>query len=116
MARSRSAPDPESENGAPSQEDAQQRYDEAQEALQAAAQEAADAGQGLAAAVTQNIPEMEVEVMPNHSISHNDTVYFGEGYPLAPEGHEGGDTLTLEGPTALALLQAGAVRIKGEAQ
>jgi hypothetical protein len=116
MARSRIQPDetPE-ENGGADREEAQRRFDEAQEALQQAQQEAAEAGQGLAATVTQNIPEMGVEVLPGNSVSHNNEVYYGEGYPLAPEGHEGGDRLTLDGPTALALLQAGTVRITGEA-
>lgn len=94
---------------------AEARVEAAQEALRDAQQEAAEASSGLQAATMRNVPTMTVEVMPGSMISHADKAYYGEGYPLAPEGHEGNDSLDLDGPTALALLQTGHVTVKGAA-
>lgn len=94
---------------------ARKRAEEAQDALRAAQEEAAEASSGLAAAVTRDIPTMLVEVRPGNTISHNNESYYGEGYPLAPDGHKGSDTVELDGPTAIALLQAGYVTIRGAA-
>lgn len=94
-------------------QEAEERVREAQAALQEAAQAAAEAGQGLAVTRTRAVPDMAVEVMPGHTISHDGKTYFGEGYTFAPDDHKGNDELTLPGPTALALMQQGAVRIKG---
>lgn len=110
MARSRTEPD-----DSPDAADAEARVEAAQEALREAQQEAADASSGLQAAKTRNVPTMTVEVMPDSMISHNDKAYYGKDYPLAPEGHKSNDTLDLDGPTALALLQTGHVTIKGAA-
>lgn len=95
--------------------EAAKAVEDAQAELLAAQERAAEAGQGLAAARMQNVPEMEVEVVEGSLISHNDKAYYGEGYPLAPDDHKGNDTLKLDGPTALALMQSGHVRIKGAA-
>lgn len=94
---------------------AEERVQKANLALAAAAQEAAEAGAGLSAAVTRDVAPMLVEVNPNNTIGHGDKQYFGEGYPLAPEGHKGNDTVTLEGPVALALMMQGVVTVKGTA-
>lgn len=97
------------------QAEAEKRLAEARTRLEKAQADAAEAGSGLRAVTMQNIPEMEVEVVPGSMISHNDKAYYGEGYALAPEGHEGNDTLSLDGPTALALMQQGYVKIRGTA-
>lgn len=94
-------------------EAAEARLADARERLEQAQLDAAEAGAGLAATVMQNIPEMDVEVLPGNSVSHGDRVFYGEGYPLAPDDHKGNDSLSLDGPTALALMQLGHVRIKG---
>lgn len=95
---------------------AEKRLADARAELEAAQQRAAEAGAGLAAATTRNIPEMEVEVLPGNLVSHEDKAYYGEGYALAPEGHEGNDRLTLDGPTALSLMQQGHVTLVGVSQ
>lgn len=95
--------------------EARARLEEAQGKLAEAAREAAEATSGLQAVTTRNIPEMEVEVLPGNTVSHNGESYYGEGYPLAPEGHKGNDTLSLDGPTAIALMQSGHVTVKGAA-
>jgi hypothetical protein len=97
------------------QAEAKKRLADAQAALEEARQEAADAGAGLAAVTTRGIPEMIVEVAPGNTVSHDGETYYGEGYPFAPEGHKGNDELSLDGPTAIALMQGGHVRVKGAA-
>ena len=86
---------------------------EAQGRLAQAQQEAAEAQQGLAATVTQNIPPITVVVNKGCVVGHEDKSYYGEGYALAPEGHTGSDEVELSGPSAIALVQAGIVTIKG---
>lgn len=61
----------------------------------------ADEETGLAVQKTQNVPRLLVEVNENNEVSHE-----GEHF-LA------GKTLALDGPTALALFQAGHVSIRG---
>jgi hypothetical protein len=68
---------------------------------------------GLPVSVTRDVPPITVEVLPGNTVSEGDQVYYGEGYPFAPEGHTGNDQVTLDGPTAIALVQAGHVRIVG---
>lgn len=94
--------------------DAEAKLADARARLEEAQQAAAEAGSGLAAVTTRNIPEMEVEVLPGNTVSHNGVTYYGEGYSIAPDEHAG-SRLTVDGPTALALMQAGHVRIAGAA-
>lgn len=88
---------------------------EAQAEATAAQERALQAGQGLVAAKMRRVPEMEVEVLPGEHISHGDKSYYGEGATHAPEGHTGNDTLKLDGPTAISLMQLGHVTIRGAA-
>lgn len=81
---------------------AQEKLEEAQKKLAVAQEEAAAAG-AVAAAVTRDIPEMVVEVLPGGEVKHGDKLYTE------------GETLSLAGPTAVALLQGGYVSIKGSA-
>jgi hypothetical protein len=83
---------------------AEERLAEAQEKLAAAQEEAAEANQGLVAMVTRDVPRVLVEVKEGHNVSDVTT----------QEMKYGGDTLELDGPTAIALMQAGQVIIKGE--
>jgi hypothetical protein len=53
----------------------------------------------LAVSVTQGVPEIRVRVAPNNTVSHE-----GEAYAE-------GDELTLDGPTAIAWMQAGHVEL-----
>lgn len=97
------------------EKEAAERLREATAVAAAANEAAAEAGQGLAAAKMTRVPEMTVEVLPGQHVSHGDVSYYGEGYSHAPEGHTGNDTLTLDGPTAISLMQLGHVQIKGAA-
>jgi hypothetical protein len=105
----------EAKKGDTEREAAEKRMADARVTLAAAAQEAAEAGSGLAAATMRDIPDVIVEVLPNNSVSHNDKTYYGVGYPFAPDGHTKADTLKLEGPTAMALMASGHVVIQGTA-
>lgn len=60
--------------------------------------------EGLDAQVTRAIPNIIVEVLPGNSASH-------QGKP-----HAEGDTFEVEGPTAIALVQAGHVKIVGSVE
>lgn len=82
---------------------AEAKVREAQEALTQAQEEAAEAGAQLAAVVTRNVPDMNVEVLPGQEVKHGDTLYTE------------GESLSLEGPTAVSLLQNGHVKITGSA-
>lgn len=93
---------------------AEKRNAEAQEALAKAQEAAAEAASGLAVTKTRNIPKMTVEVTPGNMIGHEGKFYYGEGYALAPDEHDG-DTVVLDGPTAMNLMMLGMVRVKGEA-
>lgn len=68
---------------------------------------------GLPVTVTRDVPPIMVEVLPGNTISEGGKSYYGEGYPSAPEGHEGNDRVTLDGPTAIALVQSGHASIVG---
>ena len=83
---------------------AEKRMQEAQEKLEAAQQEAAEANQGLVAMVTRDVPRVRVEVKEGCVVSDVTTQKLVEG----------GGELELDGPTAIALMQAGQVQIKGE--
>ena len=63
--------------------------------------------------VNQAVPDLLVEVTPGSHVSHQGKVYYGTGYPLAPEGAIRGPFL-LDGPTALVLIDAGIVRLVDE--
>lgn len=83
---------------------AEKRLEEANANLEQAKQEAAEANQGLVAMVTQDVPRVLVEVKEGCFVSDVTTQELkGEG-----------ETLELDGPTAIHLMQAGQVMIKGE--
>lgn len=96
--------------------EAERRLDEAREHL-------AEAQGDLRAVVTRDVPQMVVEVMPNAHIVHEGKGYYGAEYGFAPEGNfakddermlhgkDHGPQLTLDGPTAIALVMEGAVKI-----
>lgn len=83
---------------------AEKRLAEAQAQLEQAQQEAAEANQGLVAMVTRDVPRVRVEVKEGCFVSDVDTQTLKGG----------GEELELDGPTAIALMQAGQVMIKGE--
>lgn len=83
---------------------AEKRLEEANAKLEEAKQEAAEANQGLVAMVTRDVPRVRVEVKEGCVVSDVTT------QELKAEGEE----LELDGPTAIALMQAGQVIIKGE--
>lgn len=84
-------------------EKAQDKLAAAQENLAKAQEEAAEAGATLAAVVTREVPDMIVEVLPGNEVKHGDKLYTE------------GQKVSLEGPTAVALLQMGHVMIRGSA-
>lgn len=100
---------------ATARDEAEDRVRKANVALAAAAQEAAEAGAGLSAAVTRDVPRMLVEVQPNQQISHEDVSYYGVGYPFAPEGQTKNDEVWLDGPVALTYMMSGQVIVKAQA-
>ena len=79
------------------------KVEETQEQMAQAQQEAAEAGTGLAATVTRDVPRMRVRVLADQEVKADDTLYTE------------GDTLELDGPTAIALLQMGHVEVEGTA-
>lgn len=83
---------------------AEKRVEETREALEKAQQEAAEANQGLVALVTRDVPRVLVEVKDGNTVSD----------VLSGELKQGGETLELDGPTAISLMQLGHVVIKGE--
>lgn len=84
---------------------AEARLAEAEAKLAEAQQEAAEANQGLVAMVTRDVPRVLVEVKEGCVVSDVTT----------QELKQGGETLELDGPTAIHLMQSGMVIIKGEA-
>lgn len=74
---------------------------QAQARLAEAQQQAADAASGLAAVVTRGIPPITVEVLPGNTVGHDDVAY------------EEGQQIEMSGPTAIALVQSGHVKIVG---
>lgn len=84
---------------------AEKRLAEAQEALMEAQEAAAEANQGLVAVKTRDVPRVVVKVRENQTVSD---VQSGT---LKTEG----ETLEMEGPDAIALMQLGYVTIQGEA-
>lgn len=101
---------------APTPDQAEEAVRQAQADLQAAAEAAASAGATLVALKTRGVPRMEVEVLPGNAISHEGETYYGEGYTFAPEGHTGNDTLVVDGPTAIGLMQLGHVQVKARVE
>lgn len=83
---------------------AEEKLAEAEAKLAEAQQEAAEAQQGLVAMVTRDVPRVKVEVKEGCVVSDVTTQKLVEG----------GGELELDGPTAIALMQAGQVVIKGE--
>jgi hypothetical protein len=80
---------------------AEARVSAAQAKLAEAQEAAAEAGSQLAAVKMQNVPDMEVEVMPGNTVSHDEVEYTE------------GETLSLPGPRAVAMLQMGHVKVRG---
>lgn len=92
---------------------AEERLAEARATLEQAQQDAAEAASGVMAAKMRAVPPITIEVMPGTAVGEGGKMYYGEGYALAPDGHKGNDRLTLDGPTALALMQTGHVTFVG---
>lgn len=84
---------------------AAKRLAEAQEALTQAQEAAAEANQGLVAVKTRDVPRVTVKVREGHTVSDVTT----------GEAKSEGDTLEMDGPDAIALMQLGYVTIQGEA-
>lgn len=63
---------------------------------------AADSGEGLAATVTQDVPSIRVKVKEGNVVGHE-----GKMYGDHPDAK--GDTVELDGPSAIALIQLGHV-------
>ena len=83
---------------------AEERLADARANLEQAQQEASEANQGLVAMVTQDVPRVRVRVREGQSVSDvTDQTMKYEG-----------DTLELDGPSAIALMQLGTVTIEGE--
>lgn len=98
------------ENEETSDAAAEQRVAEAQQALDEAKAQLVEAQGELRATVSRDVPQMVVEVLPGNHISHEGQDYYGEDYPLE-HGESAGSEFTLDGPTAIALVMAGQVRI-----
>lgn len=88
-------------NQASERQAAEKQAQEAQERLADAQQQAAEAQQGLQATVTQNLPPIKVRVLPGNGITEK-----GVGYSE-------GEVVELDGPTAIAMVQAGHAEIAG---
>lgn len=98
---------------------AEQRVAEAQAMLEAAQATLAEEQGELRAVVTRDIPKFVVEVLPNVVVGHEGKMYHGVEYgtQYGPEGdrllhgEDHGIELVLEGPTAMALVMDGKVKM-----
>jgi hypothetical protein len=99
---------------------AEEAVAKAQADLEAAQSRLAEEQGELRAVVTRDIPQMVVEVMPNVHIQHEGKNYHGVEYGVRVDdpkgermlhGDDEGSELTLDGPTAVALVMDGKVKI-----
>lgn len=102
--------------------DAEAAVAEAEAVLREAQERLVEEQGELRALVTRDVPMMVVEVLPDAHISHGGKDYFGAAYGVRddddsdkPErmlhGEDSGTELVLDGPTAIALVMQGQVRI-----
>lgn len=97
---------------------AEQRVQEAEAALEAARAELADSQGELRAVKTKDVPMMVIRVKPNSVVGHEGRMYHGVEYGVIKgskdrliHGEDHGTDLTIDGPTAMALLLDGKVDI-----
>jgi hypothetical protein len=102
----------------PSRADAEKRVADAEAALEDARNKLTEEQGELRAVVTREIPQMVVECLPNVHIAHGGKSYHGVEYGVIEgasdrflHGEDSGPELTLDGPTAIALVMDGKVKI-----